>query len=244
MASIKNPIQSIQRPTSLHQTIQDSIRAYIIENKLEIGDLLPSENELSKQLGVSRNLVREAVRGLEALGVIEIRRGSGLYVGEFSFEMLMNNLQYGLFFAIRELTELYAIRLALETGMIENAIQVRTEEQVQKLKLSLDAMRQQAEKGEPFPEDDRRFHQILFENLGNQTLLHILDSFWLALSKANQHVDIQDNDPMWTYNLHVPIVEAFEKGDIETTRAALRDHHIGLEIRLKRVSGSEVNSSE
>ncbi len=244
MASIKNPIQSIQRPASLHQTIQDTIRSYIIENKLEIGDLLPSENELSKQLGVSRNLVREAVRGLEALGVIEIRRGSGLYVGEFSFEMLMNNLQYGLFFAIRELTELYVIRQALETGMIEAAMRVRTDKQVEELKFILNAMRMQAEKGNPFPEEDRRFHQALFENLANQTLLQILDSFWLALSKANQHVDIQDNDPMWTYNLHVPIVEAFEKGDLETTRAALRDHHIGLEIRLKRVSASDTAKSD
>ncbi|MBZ0297367.1 MAG: FadR family transcriptional regulator, partial [Anaerolineae bacterium] len=230
-------------PPSLHQTIQDSLKAYITENNLEVGDPLPSENALSKQLGVSRNLVREAIRGLETLGIVEIRRGSGLYVGEFSFEMLINNLQFGILFDLRELTELFMIRRALETGMIKDAIQVKTSSQVRELKAILEAIRKRAEGGDPFPEEDRRFHRCLFEPLDNRALIQILDSFWLALNKANQVVDIQDRDPLWTYNLHVPIVESFESGDVEATRNALDEHHIGLEMRLTRLTKDDQENS-
>ena len=244
MNSITNPIQPLDRPPSLHHSIQEVIKSYIIENDLETGDALPSENELSKQLGVSRNLVREAIRGLESLGMVEIRRGSGLFVGQFSFEMLINSLQFGLLLDLRELTELFSIRRALETGMIGEAIEVRTEPQIAELHEMLAAMKRRAENGEPFPEEDRRFHQCLFEPLNNRTLIQILDSFWLTLNKANQMVDIQDRDPVWTYSIHVPIVEAFERGDTEATRQALDEHHLGLEMRLKRVTKKSQDSQE
>lgn len=238
MLPVTIPIQPIDRPPSLHLSIQDAVKAYIINNQLSVGDPLPSEIALSKQLGVSRNLVREAIRGLEAVGIVEIRHGSGLYVGKFSFERLIDNLQFALRFHMREFTELYAIRRVLETGMIEAAIAVKTEAQVHELRAILGAMRGRAMNGEPFPEEDRRFHQCLFERLNNHTLLQILDSFWLTLSKTTQVMDIKDRDPMWTYKLHVPIVESFERGDVEATREALGQHHIGLESRLKRLEAT------
>ena len=94
MNMVSKPIQPLRRPPTLHHSVQQAIRQYIIDNELRAGDPLPSENQLSQQLDVSRNLVREAVRGLEAVGVVDIRRGSGLYVNEFSFEPLLDNLQY------------------------------------------------------------------------------------------------------------------------------------------------------
>ncbi len=237
MSGIKNPIQPLQRPPSLHHTVQEAIKAYIIDNRLRAGDPLPSEHELGRQLAVSRNLIREAIRGLESLGVVEIRRGSGRDVGEFSFEPLLDNLQYGLMFELQELKELLTIRRVLETGMIAEAIERKTPEQVAHLQAILEQMRLRAEQGESFPEEDRRFHQCLFENLDNRTLLRILDAFWLTLHKALPHTDIQDRDPRFTYQLHVPIVEAFARGAVEETRIALDKHHIGIETRLRKVTG-------
>ncbi len=236
MPLISKPIQPIHRQPSLHQSVQAAVKQYIIENNLQPGDTLPSENALSGQLGVSRNLVREAIRGLETLGIVEIRRGSGLFVGEFSFEMLIENLQFGIQLDLRELTELYTVRRILETGMIGEAIAAQIPEQVKQLEAMLQAMHDRAKKGEAFPEEDRQFHKCLFDRVHNHTLIKILDSFWLTLSKANEVVDIQDRDPLWTYNLHVPIVKAFTRRDVNATRQALDDHHIGLETRLKRLA--------
>ena len=233
MKQDRNSIQPIERPPSLHYSVQAAIKSYIIDNRLEIGDPIPSENEFSKQLKVSRNLVREAVRGLETLGIVEIRRGSGLFVGSFSLVKLLNNLNYSIHFELRELVELLVIRRVLESGMISEAIRARTPEQTKELIAIIGAIRQQAEQGEPFPEEDRRFHQCLFGQLNNRTLLQVLDSFWLALNKADQVIDIVDTDPVWTYNLHVPIVEAFVADDVAMMQVALEQHYGNLENRLQ-----------
>lgn len=230
-------MQPIKRPASLHHTVQQSIKSYIVENGLKAGDSLPSENELSKQLDVSRNLVREAVRGLEALGIVDIRRGSGLYVSNFSLEKLMVNIDYGIQFGIHELNELFTVRRALETGMIEDAINAKTKEIEDELTTILGQMRSKAQNGQPFPDEDRRFHQCLFETLGNQALLRILDAFWLTLNKADSVIDLEDRDPMWTYELHLPIVEAFIASDVKATRIALHQHHANLEQRLITIKG-------
>ena len=241
MCASKSTIEPIKRPPSLHQTVQETIKGYILDNGLQPGDGLPSENELSKQLSVSRNLVRESVRGLEALGIVEIRRGSGLYVGNFSLEQLITNIDYSIHFELQELKELYTVRSALETGMIGDAIRLKTEDQKGELNAILNMMRARAERGQSFPEEDRRFHQCLFEPLNNQTLLRILDAFWLTLNKTDKVVDLQDQDPMWTYELHIPIVGAFIDGNVEATRRALLQHHANLEKRLSRAE--EENAS-
>lgn len=232
-------MQPIKKPPSLHQTVQQAIKTYIVDNDLQTGDALPSENELSKQLDVSRNLVREAVRGLEALGIVDIRRGSGLYVSSFSLEKLMVNIDYSIHFELQELKELFTIRRALETGMVGDAIKVKTKEIEDELKTILDMIRIKAQKGQPFPEEDRRFHQCLFKKLKNQTLLRILDAFWLTLNKADQMIDIQDKDPLWTYEFHIPIVEAFVKGDVEATRIAIQQHYANLEKRLTDIDDNK-----
>lgn len=227
-------MQPIKRPQSLHQTVQEAIKSYIIENKLRTGDPLPSENELSQQLDVSRNLVRESVRGLEALGIVDVRRGSGLYVSNFSFEQLMINIDYSIQFELKELKELFSIRRALEIGMVGDAIKFRTVETEAELAQILDLMRIKAQQGRAFPDEDRRFHQCLFENLNNKTLLKILDAFWLTLNKADQVIDLQDKNPLWTYEFHIPIVESFVKGNVEATREAIQQHYANLEGRLSQ----------
>lgn len=225
-------MQPIKRPASLHEIVQQSIKSYIVDKGLKTGDALPSENELSKQLDISRNLVREAVRGLEALGIVDIRRGSGLFVGSFSLEQLMSNIDYSIQFELKELKELFSIRRALEIGMIGDAINVKTKSIEDELTQILDIMRIKAQQGQPFPDEDRRFHQCLFKNLKNQTLLRILDAFWLTLNRADAVIDIQDKEPFWTYEFHIPIVEAFIEGNVDATRVAIQQHYVNLEKRL------------
>ena len=233
MSAPKASIEPIKRPPSLHHTVQQSIKSYIIDNSLQAGDSLPSENELSKLLNVSRNLVREAVRGLEALGIVDIRRGSGLFVSNFTLEQLMVNIDYSINFELQELKEIYVVRRALETGMVADAIKAKTKDRENELSEILDMMRTKAENGQQFPEEDRRFHQCLFEPLQNDTLLRILDAFWLTMNKAHQTDEsLIDHDPFWTYELHIPIVEAFVAGDVSAAGDALFYHHANLEKRL------------
>lgn len=229
------PLQPLERPPSLYHSVQEAIRTYILDNSLQAGDALPPETEFARQLGVSRNLVREAVKALESLGVLEIRRGSGLFVRDFSFEPLLDNLYYGLLFDLRELAELLQVRRVLETGMMADVIQSLSAEQLAGLQGTVERMRLRAEKGEAFVEEDREFHQWLFQNLGNKTLLKLLDIFWLTFRKAAEHVDLWDYQPTQTYRDHAAILEAVMARDVAQARTALDQHYQGLTEKLKRI---------
>jgi len=95
-------IKPLARPPLLHVSVQESLKSYIDDNALAPGAPLPPENDLAQQLGVSRNSVREAIKALESLGILETRRGIGVFVKAFSFEPLLANLAYGLGGALRE----------------------------------------------------------------------------------------------------------------------------------------------
>jgi DNA-binding FadR family transcriptional regulator len=233
---VQEALQPLARTPLVHHSVQEAIRAYILDRKLQPGDPLPPENELANRLGVSRNSVREAVKALESLGVLVVRRGSGIYVQDFSFEPLLNNLHYGLLFNLRELAELLQIRRVLETGMIGQAMELITTKQISNLEQIVAQMRLRAERNEPFPHEDRAFHQHLFENSDNLTLLRLLDTFWFAFHRAVEQSEpgIYDTDPAWTYRAHAAILEAVQIGDVETARTALDQHYAGLESRVTR----------
>ena len=99
-------LKPLRRPPSLHVTVQGSLRGYIEDNQLKAGDPLPPEAILAQQLGVSRNSVREAIKALESVGVLETRRGIGVFVKAFSFQPLLDNLAYGLGDTLRDVEEL------------------------------------------------------------------------------------------------------------------------------------------
>jgi DNA-binding FadR family transcriptional regulator len=231
-------LKPVNRPPSLTESVQQVIRDFISENQLKSGDALTPETQLTKQLGVSRNAIREAVKALEMTGIIEVRRGSGLFVGDFSLDPLLESLPFGLMNDLRDLRELLEIRMVLEVGMVEQVIEKCTEKQITGLRATLESMGKQANAGKPFPEEDREFHKVLFKNINNQTLLKLLDIFWKAYNSASQFDDIEDYDPMKTYRDHVSILDAVEAGDVDAAKTALANHYTGLgslKFRIDRV---------
>lgn len=225
-------LERLEQSPSLYQAVQEAIKNYILDNQLQPGDPLPPENELARELGVSRNSVREAVKSLESLGIVEARRGSGLYVGNFSFDLLLENLPFGLLSELQQLTDLLEIRHILEMQMIETAIRTMSDHQIAILQEIIERMRSRAEKGQVLLEEDREFHQRLFQSVGNRTLLKLLDVFWVTFRKAAESADIRDTDPMHTYYDHVAIFEAVKARNVEQARDALKQHYKVIESRL------------
>lgn len=228
------PIVPLKRPPLIYREVQDAIRQYIIDNQLQAGDALPAEGDLARQLGVSRNSVREAVRSLESLGVIETKRGDGLYVSDFSFDPILDNLEYGLLSNLTQLSDLLQVRRVLETGMIETAMQQMTPDIKAEIAATVDAMGEHARANEPFVNEDRAFHRLLFEPIGNTVLVRLLDIFWKGFNKASQYAEISDTDPLMTHRAHQAIVDAIMADDAARARVALDDHYTGLERRLER----------
>jgi DNA-binding FadR family transcriptional regulator len=227
-------LKPLRQRLPLHQEVQEAIKRYIIGNGLQPGDSLPAEVELADRLGVSRNSVREAAKALESLNIIEIRHGSGLFVGSFSIDALLDNLPYGLLMDLKDLRDLLDVRRVLESGMIESALRVMSDHQIADLERLVEEMRLLAEHGQTFLEQDRTFHQKLYEGLDNSALLKVIDVFWLAYHRTSTYANIEDREPMHTYQDHVAILDAVKTGDAQMVRNALEQHHWGIITRLER----------
>ncbi|MCG5213301.1 FadR/GntR family transcriptional regulator [Streptosporangium sp. KLBMP 9127] len=226
----------------LHKIVQQEIRNYILKMGLRPGDPLKPESELARLFGVSRNSVREAVKALESTGVLETRRGSGVYVCHFSFTPLLDQLPYGLMQDHRALRELVALRKTLESSLVADAMRAMSPTSVAALRENLDTMRRLAEQGKGFPEQDRQFHQLLFRDLDNGMLLRLFDQFWLAFHAAAP--PSRGRTPMDAYHGHAVIYEAILSGDPDRARAAIHDHYIGIESKLTENSPPETPPAE
>ncbi|KQV81446.1 FadR/GntR family transcriptional regulator [Rhizobium sp. Root1220] len=221
-------MKPLTRAPLLHVSVQESLRAYIEDNDIAPGTLLPAEAELATQLGVSRNSLREGIKALESLGVLETRRGVGIFVKAFSFEPLLDNLAYGLGGALRQIEEVIEIRRTLEVGLIGKTIEVISDEDIAELRATVNRMRTHAERGETFAKDDQLFHRLLFRCQHNETLVRLIDVFWLAFYKASDFVNLENIDPMATWRDHAAIVDAIETKDLEEARRRLDRHYEGI----------------
>ena len=222
----------LTREGSLVEKVQEAVKGYILKNRFKSGEHLPSEGEIAKTLNINRNSVREAIKSLEALGIVEVRHGSGLFVGSFSFEPLLEVLPFTLMTDLSALSELLEIRRTLEIALVPKALRLMTKAERRDLEDIVDEMREKAEREESFLQEDRAFHKVLLRSTGNQSLLKIQDVFWLARHHASAHAKIQNRNLMQTYLEHRSVLDAVLKKDIEETQATLLQHYLGIEGRL------------
>ncbi|MHC1550836.1 FadR/GntR family transcriptional regulator [Phyllobacterium sp. K27] len=221
-------LKPLYRAPLLHVSVQESLRSYIDDNGLEAGAPLPTEGELASQLGVSRNSLREGIKALESVGVLETRRGVGVFVKAFSFEPLLDNLAYGLGGALRQIEEVLEIRRTLEVGLIGKSLEKISDQDIQELRQVVARMRVHAERDEAFVEEDRLFHRLLFRCQENETLVRLIEVFWLAFYKASDFVNLENTDPMATWRHHEAIVDAVEARNLEDARRRLDSHYEGI----------------
>ena len=233
MATLKR----LERAPLLHQSVQEALKDYVVRNGFKPGDALPSESELGRQLGVSRTSVREAIRSLATIGILESRRGSGVYVGSFSFDPLLESLPYGLMLDTEAIADLLDVRCTLEVALADRVVARRTPEQLGDLRANLQRFRAAAESGSPLDGPDREFHQILARNLDNRVLKGLIDVFWRTYNRAAQSIDLMNVDPLATYRDHVAIYEALAAGDAAAARVTIDRHFDGIRSLLAEQEG-------
>jgi len=115
-------ISRLWRGSSINEAVRDQIKQYILEQGLKAGDALPPETQWAQDLGVNRSSVREAVKALQSLGIIEIRHGHGLYVREHNFDPILECVSYSMQFEPSTLLELAQIRTWLEIAVLPQAL--------------------------------------------------------------------------------------------------------------------------
>lgn len=227
-------MDKLPRGPVLNRVIQDQIKLYITENKLESGDLLPPEGQLANDLGVSRGSVREAIKALESLGIVEVRHGDGVRVRAFNFDSIFDLLSYGLVFDPAKAAEILQIRVWLEVAAVADAIGRISEAELDKIVALLDQWEAKAARGEDGSSDDRSFHRMLYTPLGNDSLIRLIDIFWVIYHSLAVQAIGTDHDPLTTVKVHRELLDAIRARDVALATQRMRDHFRNLETRMAR----------
>jgi DNA-binding FadR family transcriptional regulator len=224
-------IKPIDIPT-MHEELQDRLKEYILANKLQAGDPLPTEAQLADQLGVSRSAVREGLRSLESLGMIYSRRGEGRYVRGFNLDPILENLHYSLLFDTEDAREMIEVREQLEIGFIGAAIAAMDSETLSDLRALVIAMRQRALSGEYFLDKDLEFHATIYRPINNHVLSKLLDVFHAIYRNLRDRSLLVTRNPAIEVGNHEEILSAIEACDSELARQLMHDHFMGIKQRI------------
>lgn len=220
-----------------YQLIIKAIQNYIIEQGLRPGDKLPTENELADALQTGRSSIREAVKALEVLGVIETKPGEGMFVRSFNCDPIIENLPYSMLFDRDDLEEILDIRISLELSNLQRVINNINEEHLNNIKACLDQMKRALETKDIrlFVDADEQFHQFLFIPVGNKLLLKLLNIFWSLLSNAKDFKELADPDLEAGYHKHLKIYEALATQDYELLYQRTKEHYRSTEERISKI---------
>lgn len=227
-------------------TVADGIRAYIVEHGLGPGDLLPTEAVLCAELGVSRSSVREAIRRLDALDIVEVRHGHGTFVGGISLKPLVESVTFrGLTdrrTAAEALWDIVEVRRALDLGHAQMVVASLAGTRQDDLHELVAAMVRRAGEGERFPIEDREFHAaLLTRSTPNALAEDLLSAFWDIHTTLIGDLEVGvPEDILLTAQAHGAMLEAAEGGDLEGYRHAVEEHYAPL---LRALSGGADASS-
>ncbi|MYS95372.1 MULTISPECIES: FadR/GntR family transcriptional regulator [Streptomyces] len=218
--------------------IQRQVVQLILDRRLTAGAPLPTEAELMEDLGVSRNSVREALKALQALDIVEIRHGYGTYVGQASLTPLVDGLTFRTLARHDDdpgaLAEILQVREVLEEGLIRRVAATVTEAELDRLEGVVTRMERAGGTGRSFPELDREFHEILYASLGNAQLL---GAFWTVFRRVSGARGwTADPSPEITVRRHRDIVTALRARDVEGAQRAMAVHFRGIEARAAQES--------
>ncbi|MCX4974628.1 FadR/GntR family transcriptional regulator [Streptomyces sp. NBC_00620] len=221
--------------------IQREVMQLILDRKLRAGAPLPTEAELMEDLGVSRNSVREALKALQALDIVDIRHGYGTYVGEASLTPLVDGLTFRTLARPSDdasaLAEILQVREVLEEGLIRRVAGTLSEAELDRLESVVTRMEAAGQEGGPFAELDREFHELLYASLGNALVPQLLGAFWTVFRRVSGIRGWTDDPaPEVTVRRHRDIVTALRAHDVEGAQRAMAFHFRGIEARAAQES--------
>lgn len=224
------------RTETIYRAAQERIKRYIVAHELQPGDPLPTETTLARNLGISRNSLREALKALAAAGVVEARHGLGTFVGQASLAPLIDGMTFNLIQSIgrdtRTLREMLQLREILELELVRRVTGTHTVDQLARLEACVSRMEADAERGVMDPHVDRAFHDLLYEPLDNRVVTLILHAFWDVqdgvVSQLPDAPPISATNARW----HRDILDAVRRGDAAAAAAAMRAQFTGARERL------------
>jgi GntR family transcriptional repressor for pyruvate dehydrogenase complex len=223
---IEKPVAALKRKT-LAQHAAENLIEYVDDVRLEPGSYLPSEAELARQLSISRPVVREALRLLEATGVVQVVNGRGAMIRAPSSDVLTGFFERATKLRPEAIVETLELRSGNEMLSAALAAQRRTDEDLVRLQSISSAMRDDLASPRRFGEHDVALHLAIARASQNTMLFHVIESLRSAMERSiEERLERPETQSLieHTQQLHEDIVEAIAQRNPDLAREAMERH--------------------
>ena len=210
------------------------IKEMILSGEIGPGDRLPPEKELSERLGLSRSSMREAVKALEVIRVLDVRRGDGTYVTSLEPRLLLEAMTFIVdLHDDSSILELFAVRRILEPAAVALATVQMTDAAIAALRAQVELVDESTDV-EGLVAHDLEFHGAIAAAAGNSYLAGLIDSLSSHTVRARIWRGLtQEHSVERTLAEHRAIVDALERRDAELAHALTTVHISGIEQWLR-----------
>lgn len=223
------PIKS----TRIYQEIVRQVKAMIAEGRLKSGDRLPPERDLAEKFLVSRTSVREALRALESLGLIEIRPGEGTFVREVSIDALVEPLALIMVSQREAIGELFEARRLLEPSIAALAAERATPDEVHEMTRILEEQAKEVAAGKTGFAQDAEFHAAVGAAAHNRAITRVAQSLMDLLAQSREESINTPGRATRSHQDHRRILAAIQHRDPAAARAAMLEHLQAVEALVR-----------
>jgi GntR family transcriptional regulator, transcriptional repressor for pyruvate dehydrogenase complex len=218
-------IRSVGRARPLSAEVVAQIESLIVAGKWQPGERLPAEPALATQLGVSRSVVRDAIRTLTARGLVEVRQGIGTTVSDSALEAYADSLLMLLLRSEFCVGDLFDARATIESGVVVSAARNRTDEDCFELRRHVELMAEAVERGDwraAFAED-LSFHRAVIRATGLPALIVILEPLHHVIASSLLVPDVGKPE-LFDVPDHERICRAIVARDVDEAARAMTAH--------------------
>ncbi|MCI1914721.1 MAG: GntR family transcriptional regulator [Bifidobacteriaceae bacterium] len=221
-----------------YDATMNAIKSYILQHQLTPGDPLPTETELCDALQTSRSSIREAIRKLEALHIVSVQHGRGMFVGDLSLDPLVETLSFKAmmphgndFAGLRSVVQL---RHYLDLGCAQTVVSSLEGTRQPGLEAITEKMAELAKKGKTFLTEDITFHMGLMQTLHNDVAQQLVQSLWLVHMAVIPKLGLQISESLNESAVaHKVLLDKALSGDLEGYRQATDAHYRPIEAILE-----------
>jgi GntR family transcriptional repressor for pyruvate dehydrogenase complex len=214
------PIKS----TRIYEEIVRQVKQMIAEGRLKSGDQLPPERDLAEKFVVSRTSVREALRALESLGLVEIRPGEGTFVREVSIESLIEPLALVMASQREAIAELFEARRLLEPAIAALAARRATPEELSEMGRILEEQAKEIAAGRTGLAQDAAFHAAIGAAAHNTAITRIAHAIMDLLTQSREESLNTPGRPQRSHQDHWRILVAIRERDERAAQQSMLDH--------------------
>ena len=212
---------------NIQKETQRLIKDYIQEAGLRVGDPIPTEKEIAESIGISRTAVRESLKGLESLGLIEARHGVGRFVRRFDFNIFLESFELHIASDSQAFKDLFEIRRCLESHFIVYEMEKLEDQDIDELEKiirEMESLIENKQGSKALIEKHERFHSFLFRKSSNNLLIEFIRVF------STLHYKLISANPAYNEDLteflksHKAVLEAIKTKDPTAVSKAVYSH--------------------